>query len=155
MIERCGVRGFMSLAAQNDMDNLILDHRELRHRREPLLPFTEENAFNFYTTQLGKLKDHFTAAVVEVFNYLRPWEHDRAAGLKSNQNDGVIGERTIVSYAVCNIMGDHGYFTSRWGQMAIALENVLRGLDGKGTIARANHSDLAIAFKEQGPAGET
>lgn len=145
IIDQAGVRQFMSVRAAGELDRQI---------RDQLMPeITEETVRDFAASLRGQIGELHAEAVREVFEFLRPGA--RYSPYKTNHKNGwQLGKKVILSNWV-----ETGWSDSRFHlpysrhQMATALENVFRALDGKGQVQKSYHSDLYQAIRECGEDG--
>lgn len=145
IIDQAGVRQFMSVRAAGELDRQI---------RDQLMPeITEETVRDFAASLRGQIGELHAEAVREVFEFLRPGA--RYSPHKTNhKNEWQLGLKVILSYWVETGWSDsHFHLDHSKYQMATALENVFRSLDGKGQIQKNYHSDLYQAIRECGEDG--
>lgn len=146
IVERLELRRVMSISAWEELSKAIADGTDLPE-------ITHENVMAFGRDNVNPraLERMMTAAIAEVFEWLRP--HNSRYKRNSEYE---IPERLALTCVV-----DHGYgsnsFRVEWRQHRdpqqhlIALENVLRYLDGRGQIARSHKSDLQQAIEKVRP----
>lgn len=148
IVERLELRRFMSIKKFAELEEQL--------KRGELPPITVESIADFADGFRAAAHDMHKAAVVEVFEWLRPRERDHVHRLKTN-TELEVGRKVILSYAVEQHFGGRGFHVSYGGyvsQRLVALENVFNGLDGKGTTAKGWQSELERAIGKA-PEGET
>lgn len=146
LFERLDIRRTMSIKRYEEWD------KKMRDDWKDLPEITVENVNAFVQHQAASLPDLFEEAVVEVFEWLRPWRSE----YKTNSLEE-IGPKVIL-----NGMIEDQRWSTKWRinynrqQNLTALENVFSGLDGKGTVNKRYRSVLedAIEASEDGR-GET
>lgn len=147
IVERFELRRFMSIKRWEELTKAI--------EEDGLPPITEENVMGFLFAQLSQAREHLTEAVHEVFEWLRPHAHTRTGQLKTNSELEVPG-KVILGYVVSRRWTGKGFEVDyRRRQHLVALENVFRALDGRGTIpGYQSELETAIATADGGE-GET
>lgn len=140
VVERLELRRMMSIERWKALDKQLDEDEWPELTPENLGPFAGQ-----FERALPEMREE---AVLEVFNWLRPWRDE----YKTNDRF-VIGPKLVITSAVGRSWGS-GRFDIRdhSQQQFIALENVLNGLDGKGSIAKGYYSDLSMALRES-PSG--
>lgn len=126
-------------------------------------PITEATVNAFVLRFAQNLDEMFEAAVVEVFDWLRPHAGTFRDGYKTNQKNGryEVGERLVLTGMVELTWGGRGRFSIRYGYGAAAspsarltaLWNVFSMLDGKGIGEKTYRSPLENAI-ETSPDGK-
>ncbi|NUP12916.1 MAG: DUF4942 domain-containing protein [Polyangiaceae bacterium] len=117
--------------------------------KEALPDITEESVATFAQRYVDSLVEMHKEAVVECFEYLRPWH-----GRHKTNSRFEIGPRVVLERRVERRWSGEGYnVKSDRDQEFIALENVFSALDGRGTICKTHYSELANAIKASGPQG--
>lgn len=147
IIDRTGVRRFMSIAAATQLDKKLDD---------PDIPaVTMENLHALVDDYTARLEEMHREAVREVFEFLRP-DLRYATPYKTNSENEigrrVILERMIDSFYVCTPSGLR--VRHDCDRKLIALENVFSSLAGDGLISKSHWSELHTAIK-QTASGET
>ncbi len=147
VVERLELRRMMSPTRWNELDKQL--------REDDSWPELSEEQVSAFAAQFSSaLPLMFEEAVREVFKYMRPSRSE----LKTNSKFE-IGPKVILSYVVTRDFGRWhvrycGYRSDE--QMLLALENVLNGLDGRGTVAKSHYSEISDAIKASvDGAGET
>lgn len=146
VFDRLELRRFMSIQAVKEWEKEASDN----WRNLPEL--TADNVHAYTQHQLSRVEDYFKEAVVEVFEWLRPWRNT----YKTNSLEE-IGPRVVLDYVI-----DRDTFRSKpfpvsyhRTQNLTALENVFSALDGKGNINKRNRSLLQDAIEASSGKGET
>ena len=147
IVERFELRRFMSIKRWEELTKAIDE--------DGLPSITEEHVMGFLFAQLSQAREHLTEAVHEVFEWLRPHAHTRTGQLKTNSELEVPG-KVILGYVVSRRWTGKGFEVDyRRRQHLVALENVFRALDGRGTIPGYQSAlETAISAAEGGE-GET
>ncbi len=150
LVERLELRRLLSSKRYEELQ------RSIQQGEVPEI--TLENVTAFVQGYIDQMLPMHTEAIVEVFDWLRPRQHSRAADYKRNGREEV-GERVILTYAVERGWGGKMYHVC-WGnhtrERLQALENVLNMLDGRGFISKGHFSDVQNAIAESATGhGET
>lgn len=144
IVERAEVRRFLSVAKWNALAEQL--------RRGELPPITVESVADFVQGFCDAAPEMHAEAIVEVFEFLRP----RRSNLKTN-TELEIGPKVILHRFVEQTWPGSPFHVRYDGgersQKLVALENVLRGLDGKGTTSKSYTSELEAALKAAGSGG--
>lgn len=149
IVERLELRRFMSIKRWEELEKQL--HGEERGGPK-LPPITLDNVVAFAEGHYQQAPAMLTEAVREVFEWLRPREHDSVHKLKTN-TEMEVGERAIVSgmitsgYTASGLQVRADSF-SRCSQQLVALENVFNALAGRGTIAKSYRSALEDAISK-------
>jgi hypothetical protein len=144
IIQRSEIRRQMSVAKWNQLAD------QLRSGKLP--PITPEAVADFVQGFCDAAPAMHQEAITEVFEFLRP----RQSKLKTN-TELEIGRKVVL----------HRFVEQNWpsapfhvryddgerSQKLVALENVLRGLDGQGTTSKNYTSEIEAALKTAGPGG--
>lgn len=148
--ERLGLRRFMSSGRWEALD------KEIREGDPP--PITEETIATFAEGYLAQREEIRRESIAEVFEWLRPPPWDPVWKLKTN-TEFEVGEKVIIGNAVAfdasHTRQRHWSVVDHQSQKLIALENVLHGLAGEGSIAKGHRSDLEVAIVSSQGSGET
>lgn len=137
-------------------------HLELDNEKLTPPPLNEEALLNFIAHHSASLPAMINEAVREVFDWLRPRSSMPGAKLKTNQKNArlEVGPKVVINNCLRFSTPNGVYaYTIAYGytQNFVAMENVFRGLAGKGATLPQNHSDIQNAIENSGPnwAGET
>lgn len=141
IVDRSEVRRFLSISEAEKLDH------QLEKGEMPEITLQSVSDFvNSMTSQLPALAD---AAIVEVFDWLRPRAGYAADRYKTNKKE-VVGERVCIS----SVVKFEGKFTTTPYQVnyyqekrLTALENVFRAIDGQGQRTKSHYSELSNAIK--------
>lgn len=152
LVDRMGVRSFMSVAAGKQLDEQL--------RTGELPDLTEEAIVTMTRGFEAQAEAMLTDAVQEAFEALRPrpsrgrvyrrnseLEVPRKVILPGVVEDGWYGRRPKGRPATLRVR-------HHWQQTLVAIENVLHSLQGKGSITKTHHSELSNAI-DASPVGET
>lgn len=122
IVNRTGVRKFMSVAAAEEMDRQLAGEKKVPG-------ITVEGVKGFIAAQKQKAPEYLGAAVKEVHEFLRP----RNSRFKTNSEFDV-GERAILTNMVRPAFTAGKFVMGYWGNAtdrARAMDNVFALLDGK------------------------
>lgn len=146
VFERLELKRFMSIKAVKDWE------REAEDNWRNLPELTPENIRSYTQHQLARVEDYFQEAVVEVFEWLRPWRNT----YKTNSLEE-IGPRVVLENVICTDKFKIKPYPVNYHrtQNLTALENVFSALDGKGNINKRNRSLLQDAIEASNGKGET
>lgn len=146
IINRTGVRKFMSVAAAKEMDDQLANEKKVPG-------ITVEGVKGFISAQSQKAPEYLGAAVKEVHEFLRP---PRSRHKTNTEFD--IGERVILTYMVRPSFTAGRYCMGYWQSATDktrALDNVFALLDGKPGVT-THQGWLADAIcAAEGGVGET
>ena len=137
IIERLDIRRVMSVAAWEKLNQQLNDHRE-----DPP-PITEEMVSQMAAQYRNKIPEMLEEAIVEVFDWLRPWRGD----YKTNSRE-VVGPKVILEYVVDDQFLNHWKVNYNYKQRLSALERVFKSLDGKGQTTDHYTSNLEEAISK-------
>jgi predicted RNA methylase len=152
LVDRLELRQILSIAEYDKIQ------RDLQHEKWP--PITEENVTQFKSQFREKAPEMLKAAVLEVFQWLRPHEHDHVHRLKTN-TELEIGPKVILSNVIdrswFELSSQRHTFHVNYHrtQNLLALERVFLSLDGRGVAAKTWQSEIQTAIERVSPVGET
>lgn len=144
LVERMGVRAFMSVDAAKQLDAQL--------ESDELPEISEDSIVTMLRGFEAQAEHMLTAAVQEAFETLRP--RSMSAKRYKRNSELEVPERVALTGLV--EPGFSGGLRVRyyWEQHLIAIENVLHGLQGKGTMLRTPRSALSHAIAKSS-VGET
>ena len=153
IVERFELRRFMSIKRWEELTKAIDE--------DGLPSITEEHVMGFLFAQLSQAREHLTEAVHEVFECQRNRGRTRTGRLKLQKelkpnSELEVPGKVILGYVVSRRWTGKGFEVDyRRRQHLVALENVFRALDGRGTIPGYQSAlETAISAAEGGE-GET
>lgn len=143
IVERLEIRRMLSMREAEKLNKALKDGE--------LPELTEESVATFAQHYIDNIDEMAAAAVVEVFDWLRP-RYLRYSKHKTNKPYSV-GPKVVISWMV-ERKWDGGGFHIRYDRHAeaVALCNVFAMLDGKGPIAKTYKGPLSDAI-EASPSG--
>ncbi len=144
IVDRLELRRFMSIKRWEQLQKQLTADRHQRGDVVDLPPITEESVMAFATGTLASAREMLQEAVAEVFEWLRPGQHNPTSRLKTNSQLEV-PERVILGGMV-----EHEWYGFKvdWRerQKLVALERVFHALAGDGRMNVAHESELAGAI---------
>lgn len=84
IVDRLELRRFMSIKRWEQLQKQLTADRHQRGDVVDLPPITEESVMAFATATLASAREMLQEAVAEVFEWLRPGQHNPTARLKTN-----------------------------------------------------------------------
>ena len=152
LIERLDLRQILSI---KEYDKLQAD---LKNQDWPAI--TAANVRQFAEQYRAKAPDMHKAAVLEVFEWLRPNERDHVHRLKTN-TELEVGPKVVLSNIIDRSWFElsshrHTFHVNyHRTQNLLALERVFHALDGRGAVSKGWQSEIQTAIEKVSPVGET
>lgn len=148
LVERMGIRPVMSMKAAKEMDDQIESGK--------MPPITEANILATMEGIWNRIPEFIEAAVVEVFDWLRPKGWGLTKYKTNHKNEWELTDTIIVPWSVEAKWSGVGFrVMSNSEQNLRCLDNVFRMLDGKGPIKSYNGELSDAIGREPTGKGET